>query len=464
MSLPFIYTRTRNHDYRLVTSKSLEDVSSQFKNLATEVARTMIDASDKQLDKPSWVLIKKDGYVLWGISVINKALSDMSHDKCERPVRGFFGFISDDHIDKLPYDISYFVELYRTYVLPIWDSYDQLEQIIRPIPPLKGNDFIEKASQLSDEININETTCRIFPYRPEIRVLIEAVFSSTHDCSIAINIHKTEQCVKFGDDKMSFMNAVMSDDSVIKTIKDLVVFVQPMEEKSSSDNSVPPSAESSNHTIAPLPTAFPVHNAPICIGNQLNRNHRSKSKVKKYIKYGLYGFLVLICLAVFVKESGLLEKFLLHFPAIEKTVTNKGSGKSAILHEVTPFLNTSIPDFFIHDETKEDVFRINYESSSSIDLVEASNNWIRIISSCKDLAKSGIIEFACEFLPSVREMALSHYSIKKVKKVILVHQKTYDDPKNESIKEKDSDKKIHKMIKSEKTSESSSSNSREPQN
>ena len=113
MLYPLIYTRTKYHDYRIVTSTSLAGLPHSVVQICTEVARTMIDAENDQLKEPSWALVKKNGYTLWGIAILNDVIGDDNKDKYNRPVRGFFGFISDTSVCKLPYSISYFKEIYN---------------------------------------------------------------------------------------------------------------------------------------------------------------------------------------------------------------------------------------------------------------------------------------------------------------------------------------------------------------
>lgn len=299
MIYPFIYTGTRRYDFRVVTSQMLKGLPPSIEQLFTEIARTMIDADDSQLIEPSWTLVKKDGYILWGMAVLNKVLGDKYQDKDKRPVRGFFGFISDDQITKLPLSISYFKEIYNTYVFPIWDSFEQTEQIVCQIPSISGFDFIEKSSRLSNEINTERNICRIFPNHIESKGLIEAVFASSEDCSIATNIHRRKQCIEFGEGKLSFANAVMSSDSNSKNIEDIKVFVD-------KENSViiqdTPLEENSDITDKSFGGKVTYESGKIC-HECVNRQQN-----KKYFKYCIYGFMVLICLLFAIKELNIWEK------------------------------------------------------------------------------------------------------------------------------------------------------------
>ena len=197
MMYPYIYTGTRYHDFRVVTSQMLHNLPHSVEQHFEDVARAMIKAENSQLGNPSWILVKKNGYILWGIAVLNRVLGNQCQDDDNRPVRGFFGFISDNLISCLPYDISYFKMLYDAYVTPIWDSLEQTQQVIKQMPPMTEGDFIEKSPRLNNGINVDNSICRIYPSTSDSKSLIEAVLSSTEDCSIATNVHKKSQCIEF---------------------------------------------------------------------------------------------------------------------------------------------------------------------------------------------------------------------------------------------------------------------------
>ena len=303
------------YDFRVVTSKSLTGVPRTIVHLATDIARTLIDAENNQLEEPTWVLVKKDGFLLWGMSALNKVLGEPNQDKEKRPTRGFFGFITDSNIAKLPYSISYFKRLYETYVVPIWDSYEQLYQIIGNAPEISGSDFIEKSSRLNDEINTDDCICRIFPSSSECKSLIEAVFSYNGDCSIATNVHRKRQCVEFGKDNISFTNAVMSSDSGQKALEDVTVFV-PHEIPKVTDIANDTPLENHSNDIQNNPVC------PICGSSVYNygdicANCKNEQRNKKFMKYGLYGFLALICLLLYLKGPGIWKVVLYLLSLIE---------------------------------------------------------------------------------------------------------------------------------------------------
>lgn len=223
MNCPLIYTATRLHDFRCVTSKSMAGVPDHIQEFFTAVAHTMIDTTNRELEEPSWVLVKKDGYTLWGMASLNKALGEKCDDRDMRPARGFFGFVSDSSLSRLPYGPDYFKELYAVYVDPIWESFDPTRQIVAGMPAIVSSEFIDKSSLLANKINTDSAICRLFPSSADSKGLLAAVLDYDGDCSIAVNVHRSAQSVEFGPDKDSFANAVMSPSAGIAAVADVKV-------------------------------------------------------------------------------------------------------------------------------------------------------------------------------------------------------------------------------------------------
>lgn len=414
MIYPFIYTRTKYYDYRVVTSKSLSNVSHSFVHFATEIARTLIDAENDQLSEPSWALVKKDGYTIWGMAIVNKELGDQSQDKYRRPVRGFFGFISDGAISKLPYSASFFKDLYAKYVLPIWDSYEQTEQITESIQTISSLDFIERSFRLISEINVNNSICRIIPNTSDSKSLIEAVLASSDDCSIATNIHRKNQCVDFGKDKFSFTNAVMSSDSRISHSEDVKVFV-PQEKPTIIEDVDNGRQEQSDRTLVGDHENF----------DGINIDGQNNKINKKYIKYGLYGFMALICLLLMFNGSSIWERLLSPKKTYEivRIEEDKTEGHSGRVKSDSYFLNTTKHEVNISDANPNDVFMIAYESSSLLSRVNSANNWIRVITPSQKFSKKGVIEFTCEpLIRGRREGAICLSNEEGVKVTIPIYQ------------------------------------------
>jgi len=336
----------------------------------------MINAENAQLVKPSWVLVKKNGYLLWGIAVVNKVLGDVNQDKYNRPTRGFFGLISDGDISRLPYSISYFEELYSTYVTPIWDSPIQTKQMECQVPAISGSDFIIKSPRLDNEINVSADKCRLFPSNSESKALIEAVFASFEDCSIATNIHKRNQGIEFGKDKLSFTNIVMSSDSRLKSTEDVKVFVKDVPSVIIQESPIKGDADKIDYSICPE------CGAPIFGDEVLCPGCKARQQNKKYLKYVLYGIAAFICWVLVIKGERIREMILPPKPTPD--FIQQG------------FIRTNKPFVNIIDASETDIFRIKYESSSNIKDVKTSEKWIRLVTPSEKYSTKGEIEFVCE--------------------------------------------------------------------
>lgn len=392
MLYPFIYTRTKYHDYRIVTSESLVGLPYSVVNIFEEIAHVMIDAENDQLVDPSWALVKEEGYTLWGISILNKVLGEKNYDKVKRPVRGFFGIISDTQISRLPYSISYFKEIYNTYVMPIWDSYNQTEEILSHIHEVSCDEFITKSSFLNSDINVELGMCRMFPYGSDCKGLIEGVFASFEDCSIATNIHKKSQCIEFGKDKLSFMNVVGASDSGIRDKQDIEVYVKKESVLINDDplKDVTEPFEDSTCTRC---------GKPVFVDDVLCSECKDKKKKKeRLLKYGLYGFIAVVCLVLIFKGPSIWEAILSpkHTHVIvnyeDEIETSEGRHK----YNVDPFLKIRKSIFNIQDANIDQPFEIQYQSSSNIKIVKSTEEWIHIITPEGQFSKSGSITFVCE--------------------------------------------------------------------
>ena len=426
MLYPFIYTRTKFHDYRVVTSKSLSGVPNTIVHIATEIARTLIDAHNEQLTDATWTLVRKDGYVLWGMAIVNKELGDQSQDKYNRPARGFFGFISDSQIAKLPYGTTYFRELYMKYVLPIWDSYEQTEQITGNMPIMSGFDFIGKSSRLNNEINVDNGICRIFPSTYDSKSLIEAVFSSVEDCSIATNVHSKRQCVEFGKDRISFTNAVMSSDSKVNKTSDVKVFVPKKVDDIITDS------VKENEKVVQKESVCSICGNPVNDNENICEGCKNKQQNKKYIKYGLYGFMALICLLLMFNGSSIWEKILPSKHVQEKVqIEERRDEQNGRIKSQSSFLNTTKSEVNVIDANPDDAFKFGYESSSLITQVNSANNWIRIITPEQQFSKKGTIEFMCDPLShGQREGTICLTNDEGIKRIISIHQTASTDESN----------------------------------
>lgn len=208
MILPFIYTRTRNVEYRLLTPSSLKDLSPQFVTLCRKAAQASIQADNTELGVPVKLLIKTSEGILWGVSCINSVLSSDCKDKANRLVRGFFGIILPSSTSTIPYDIDFFKALYAIYVQPVWDTLDDTYETPATAIPDFGNRTI-KADKLCTEINKIASECHFFAYGCSEADYIAAVLKSNGPNSIITNIHHICQAVDL-EESFMLMNAIMA--------------------------------------------------------------------------------------------------------------------------------------------------------------------------------------------------------------------------------------------------------------
>ena len=139
MSQYFIYTRTRDIDYRTVVSPSDDFCPKETRKKFLKEIRGVIDVEtyDDPINSPRWLYSKCDDMILFGVAVMNGMLSkEYSIDFIGRPVRGFFGIIANctDTPVLLPFDLDFYKFAYNHLIEPIWnlnrDEYKQSSVIV----------------------------------------------------------------------------------------------------------------------------------------------------------------------------------------------------------------------------------------------------------------------------------------------------------------------------------------------
>lgn len=147
----YCYTRGFYPDYRdfaIPSNINFEDIDN-----VSEMVKPIISSS---LDNPVWVLYKTANVIVWGICCQNKYLSDLYKDEVGRPVKGFFAISISDYTDQklsLPFDTSYFKEIYKIEVEPYWEccegkqhhshSNELVDGKYHSIGISKGKDFLQ---------------------------------------------------------------------------------------------------------------------------------------------------------------------------------------------------------------------------------------------------------------------------------------------------------------------------------
>lgn len=417
MIYPFIYTRTKYHDFRVVTYNQVSKLPNEYIIQCRSIACAAINASTTQLSTPTWILVKNKELILWGIACSNSLLGHKSDDEESRPVRGFFGIIIKGKCGSLPFGMSFFKQLYDQYVTPIWEALSSSKEVSAPFDIAFGEDIIH-AAKAENEINYDTTKSAIFPWRNNFRGLFETILSDKGNNSLAVNIHDRCQAI-FGN--FSFMNVIMSHDSNQKIveyipIKGRVDKSQP--DKSNLNNQFYCYEEDANSGTQCEELSSPSE-------NHLNPNEKLLNKC--YLKYGVYIFLVLICLLFVVKGPSIWEKILLSKQPQEKEFNCDRSDIFPYenVNKPSPFLITRKPMLNVSDVEPGEVYEINYESSSKITRVSTSDSWIRIITPLHQLPQSGIIKII--FTPLAngeRKGAIYVYNKEGKKLIVPVSQTT----------------------------------------
>ena len=116
----YCYTRGDKPDYR---DFSIPENLTKADKIA--VKNLVLPILNGDVEKPVWVLYKTPEVVVWGICCNNGKLSNSyNKDEIGRKVKGFFALVisaySNDRLI-VPYDISFFENLYKKEVVPYWD-------------------------------------------------------------------------------------------------------------------------------------------------------------------------------------------------------------------------------------------------------------------------------------------------------------------------------------------------------
>lgn len=186
----FVYTRTFGCDYNLVFSPSEALCSSEIRKEFIEEARGTINVEHYVtcLDRPIWLLSKKNDVVLFGVGIYNNCLCDANNtDKLGRGVRGFFGIIAKaDQLKSLPMDLNFFKDFYAKYLSPLWktdreslkqkgisvvENLDSYHQVFPLDSGIKLNTESYKSVIFGDDVELEELLANALLYQGTISVV-----------------------------------------------------------------------------------------------------------------------------------------------------------------------------------------------------------------------------------------------------------------------------------------------------
>ena len=208
----FIYTRgySVENDYKLMYSPSSDfcpdDVRQYFRQQVRGAIN--IETYEGDLSSPRWLFSRYQGFVLWGIAIMNNVLSDENtEDYTGRGVRGFFGMLlKDGTFEALPLGIQYFKTIYKTLVAPLWfASKEDFKKKGIAVPDLGEHEEVITANDtLSASINTNTEKTIIWGEEHSFNDLLGAAMFVNNNVSIISGLNEAAHAY---DHSYYYMNA-----------------------------------------------------------------------------------------------------------------------------------------------------------------------------------------------------------------------------------------------------------------
>lgn len=193
----FIYSRLENFDYRLIYAPPQSFLPNptrmNFASFAREVMNTD-NGSNGAIKIPRWSLIRRGNKVLFGVGAYNKDLGDCSSKYENRVVRGFFGFVFNHEKGSLPeeyFTLSFFQNLYSSYIKPLWNTARKDEDKINSISQDIDINIEEGSLHFPLELNTCSTICKVLP---EAIVISDAINSALdmNDIEVVLGLNNTK--------------------------------------------------------------------------------------------------------------------------------------------------------------------------------------------------------------------------------------------------------------------------------
>lgn len=219
----FVYTRNRGNDYKLVYAPDDNFCPPETRRYFLKQSRGVIniESYSGSLDEPRWLISRKGNCILFGIGVMNRILGvDNNTDYTGTPIRGFFGVVvnAEDNQVKVPFDIQFYKDLYKSKIDPIWDY-------LREDFKFKGvevtQDFNEyecvDAATSSIELNTVEKKTVILPISTSSADVIGTILSLSADCSFVSGLSDKEHA--YSDDYCFHNVTVIGIDERVEKVK-----------------------------------------------------------------------------------------------------------------------------------------------------------------------------------------------------------------------------------------------------
>lgn len=235
----FVRSRTyyREYDYRLLTPITAisKHINNYFSDCVRQLLKDSSSYSPAEWDKPTWLLVKKENCLLWGIAIHNRIFSEKYYkEEFGRDVRCFCGVVFVDYDGEsieLPYSISAFQPIFDNVVGRMWkERIFESENV--EVAFEKADKYIYSGCK-ENTLNFDLKICRLLPNNVAKEKLLSAALTVQSDVSIAIDVIEDKQV---STQRTSLRNAVMrygqkSYDIVLKEEQN-----NPEEEKHDSNN------------------------------------------------------------------------------------------------------------------------------------------------------------------------------------------------------------------------------------
>ena len=210
----YIYSRTWDRDFRVLTKCDV--LPHEIKMVFDAQIKALLNDSvpPSSYNQPTWLLSKKDKYLLWGFSIANNLLSDeFTNDKFGRSIPCFCGVIYAGFTDslQLPFSIVSFKPMFNKVMNLVWKPGSGSAANVEV--SFEQTNLIIPASNYG-EVNTKDYLCRLFPGNANDKELISQCLSVSKDVSIATNVLKRNQVCDNKEGNIPLMNAVMRSEMV----------------------------------------------------------------------------------------------------------------------------------------------------------------------------------------------------------------------------------------------------------
>lgn len=254
----YIYGRTKYIDYRTLCAPSDYSMPTRFCKLISQTLNTDV-VSNGNINSIRYLYAKEENKILFGIGFYNSMILEQEYHfdlSGRRNVRSFVGIIIDYEefitMQAIPTSPNFFTELYKQYVLPLWELEDTPTNREYAKSLLNELDSEEHWLQLLDphisecerdvpRVNFNSENgcCSFFTKQDEFHLLSMLKHCKTELVTgLNVESHVRTALTRFN---VCFRNAVCDDTQVIHNVnyivKDLEVDPKRKSEKVTSRKS-----------------------------------------------------------------------------------------------------------------------------------------------------------------------------------------------------------------------------------